>query len=95
MPVHHDAVVFPKFFTTNKSLDLPYLPYDPTRAPLGKNRSLSEEGSLCFQVVGTGGYIKLKGRALGMFDEQKGGWVRQTQDTSNPDITISNRTFWQ
>ncbi|XP_076772890.1 uncharacterized protein LOC143435228 isoform X2 [Arvicanthis niloticus] len=34
MPVRHDAAVFPKIFTTNKTLDLPYLPYDPTRAPL-------------------------------------------------------------
>ena len=30
MPVRHDAIVFPKFFTTNKTVDLPYLPYDPT-----------------------------------------------------------------
>ena len=30
MPVCHDAIVFPKFFTTNKTVDLPYLPYDPT-----------------------------------------------------------------
>jgi hypothetical protein len=30
MSVSHDAIVFPKFFTTNKTVDLPYLPYDPT-----------------------------------------------------------------
>ena len=30
MPVRHDAIVFPKFFTTNKTVDLPYLLYDPT-----------------------------------------------------------------
>ena len=42
VPVRHDAVVFPKFFTTNKTLELPYLPYDPTRAPLGESRSLLE-----------------------------------------------------
>jgi hypothetical protein len=44
MPIRHDAIVFPKFFTTNKTVDLPYLPYDPTRAPLGENRSLLEQG---------------------------------------------------
>lgn len=76
------------------TLELPYLPYDPTRAPLGENHSLSEQGSLCFQIDGTGRCIKLTGRALGMFDEQKGGWVILTQDTSNPDIMISKRTFW-
>ena len=31
IPVRHDAIVFPKFFTTDKTVDLPYLPYDPTR----------------------------------------------------------------
>ena len=52
MPVRHDAIVFPKFFTTNKTVDLPYLTYDPTRAPLGENHSLLEQGSLCFQING-------------------------------------------
>ena len=59
MPVHHDAIVFPKFFTTNKTVDLPYLPYDPTGAPLGENRSLLEQGSLCFQINGPGKCINL------------------------------------
>ena len=59
MPVCHDAIVFPKFFTTNKTLDLPYLPYDPTGAPLGENRSLLEQGSLCFQINGPGKCINL------------------------------------
>ena len=95
MPVRHDAIVFPKFFTTNKTLDLPYLPYDPTRAPLGKNRSLLEQGSLCFQINGPEKCINLTARALGMFNEHRGGWVSTIQDTSNADITITNWTFWQ
>lgn len=95
IPVRHDAVVFPKFLTTDKTLELPYLPFDPTQAPLGENRSLSEQGSLCFQIDGTGGCIKLTGRALGMFDAQTGGRVRLTQDASNPKVTITNMTFWQ
>ena len=73
IPVHHDAVVFPKFFTTKKTLELPYLPFDPIRVPLGENCSLSEQGSLCFQIDGTGKCIKLTGQALGMFDAQTGG----------------------
>ena len=52
MSVRHDTIVFPKFFTTNKTVDLPYLTYDPTRAPLGENHSLLEQGSLCFQING-------------------------------------------
>ena len=69
MPVRHDAIVFPKFFTTNKTLDLPYLPYDPTRASLGENCSLLEQGSLCFQINGPGKCINLTARALGKFNE--------------------------
>ena len=95
MPVRHDAIVFPKFFTTNKTVDLPYLPYDPTRAPLGENRSLLEQGSLCFQINGPGNCFNLTARALGKFNEHRGGWVSTTQDTSNVDITFTNRTFWQ
>jgi hypothetical protein len=49
MPVCHDAIVFLKFFTTNKKLDLPYLPFDPLWVPLGENHPLQEQGSLCFQ----------------------------------------------
>ena len=59
MSVRHDTIVFPKFFTTNKTVDLPYLPYDPTRAPLGENHSLLEQGFLCFQINGQGHCINL------------------------------------
>jgi hypothetical protein len=59
MTVSHDAIVFPKFITANKTVDLPYLPYDPTRAPLGENRSLLEQGSLCLKINGPGNYINL------------------------------------
>ena len=59
MPVRHDAIVFPKFFTTNKKLDLPYLPIDPLRVPLGENHSLQEQGSLCFQFSQKGDCIQL------------------------------------
>jgi hypothetical protein len=59
MPVLHDVTVFPKFFTTNKTVDLQYLPYDRTRAPLGENHSLIEQGPLCFQINGPGNCINL------------------------------------
>ena len=48
MPVRHDAIVFPKFFTTNKTVDLPYLPYDPTRAPLGEKSLFTRTGFFMF-----------------------------------------------
>ena len=50
MPVRHDAILFPRLFTTDESLDLPYVPYDPEIAPLGENRSFISKGSLCFEV---------------------------------------------
>lgn len=50
MPVHHDVQVFPRLFTTNNKLNLPFLPLDAESAFIGENRSLSEEGSLCFTV---------------------------------------------
>ena len=67
----------------------------PTRAPLGENRTLLEQGSLCFRINGPGNCINLTARALGKFNEHRGGWVSTTQDTSNVDITFTNRTFWQ
>eukprot|EP00073_Rattus_norvegicus_P047811 XP_017450018.1 PREDICTED: uncharacterized protein LOC108351322 isoform X1 [Rattus norvegicus] len=95
IPARHDAVVFPKFFMTNKTLELPYLPYDPTWAPLGENRSLSEQGSLCFQLGETGGCITLTGQALGMFDVHNAGRVSLSQDTSKSEVTITRQTYWQ
>ena len=94
MPVRHNTAVFPKFFTTNKTLGLPYLPFDPIWAPLGEKRSLRERGSLCFQIYELGNCIRLTSRALGMFFKYRGGVVKITQDTSNRDITLTNRTFW-
>lgn len=50
MPVSHKAAIFPRFFTTNKTIDLPYLPFDSQVSPLGRNQSFPEEGFLCFSV---------------------------------------------
>ena len=80
MPVRHDAVVFPKFFTTNKSLDLPYIPYDPTWTLLGENRSLPEQGSLCFQFDQRGDCIQLTYLALGWFYGKRTEWVNIRQE---------------
>ena len=74
MPVRHNTAVFPKFFTTNKTLGLPYLPFDPIWAPLGEKRSLRERGSLCFQIYELGNCIRLTSRALGMFLSIEEAW---------------------
>jgi hypothetical protein len=95
MPICPDAVVFPKFFTTNKTLDLPYLQYDPTWAPLGENHSLPERGSLCFQIQQEGKFIWLVNRTLGLFDGQKRGNVNITQNASQENRTDAHLTFWR
>ena len=50
MPVMHDAQVFPRFFTTNDSLGLPYLPISKDVAPIQNNDTWIINGSLCFTV---------------------------------------------
>ena len=50
MPVHHNSKVFPHLFTTNSSLELPYLPMDKEIASITENRSLLLSGSLCFFI---------------------------------------------
>jgi hypothetical protein len=78
MPVCHDAIVFPKFFTTNKKLDLPYLPFDPLRVPLGENCSLQEQGSLCLQLSQRGDCIQLSIHMLGSFKDSETVNLTQT-----------------
>lgn len=95
MPVRHDAVVFPKFFTTNKSLDLPYIPYDPTWTLLGENRSLPEQGSLCFQFDQRGDCIQLTNLALGWFYGKRTEWVNIRQENVGGNRTDFNYTFLQ
>ena len=95
MPVRHDAVVFPKFFTTNKSLDLPYIPYDPTWTPLRENRSLPEQGSLCFQFDQRGDCIQLTNLALGWFYGKRTEWVNIRQENVGGNRTDFNYTLLQ
>jgi hypothetical protein len=83
MPVRHDAIVFPKFFTTNKKLDLPYLPFDPLRVLLGENRSLQEQGSLCFQLPQKGDSIQLSICMLGSFKDRGTVNFTQTREKGN------------
>ena len=93
MPVRHDAIVFPKFFTTNKKLDLPYLPFDPLRVPLGENRSLQEQGSLCFQFSQKGDCIQLSICMIGSFRESGTVNFTQTREKGR-DSTIHVTWFW-
>jgi hypothetical protein len=95
MPVRHDAIVFPKFFTTNKKLDLPYLPFDPLRVPLGENRSLQEQGFLCFQLSQKGGCIQLSIHMLGSFKDSDTVNLTQTREKGNNSIIHVTWFWWQ
>ena len=48
MPVRYDAIVFPKFFTTDKTVDLPYLPYDPNPSTIRRKSLLTRTGFFMF-----------------------------------------------
>ena len=72
MPIHHDAGLFPRLFTSNRSLDIPYLPIETDLAPIGENRSFGLKGTLCFYIVRniseTSSCIPLYNQMAGWFD---------------------------
>lgn len=84
MPVRFNAAVFPRFFTTNSSMNLPYLAKDTVTAPLGENRSFFTEGSLCFSTQNLSKCIHLKQRKYGWFDKAK-----ITVSHTNPTISVN------
>lgn len=47
----HLAQVFPRFFTSNASLQLPFLPWDGEIAPVHESMQLQLKGLLCFQMI--------------------------------------------
>jgi hypothetical protein len=51
MPLMHLAQVFPRFFTSNASLQLPLLPWDGEIAPVQELMQLQLRGLLCFQMI--------------------------------------------
>jgi hypothetical protein len=51
MPVRHDAQVFPRFFATNRSLNIPYLLLYKEIAPIEGNVSIKLKGILWFFLV--------------------------------------------
>lgn len=50
MPVMHDSQVFPRFFTTNESLGMPFLPMDSNTAVANTYETWNVNGSLCFTI---------------------------------------------
>lgn len=100
MPVRHDAQVFPRLFTTTTKLNLPYIPLDSEIAPIGKNRSLTNEGSLCFTVFAdaNSSCINLFRFSAGWFDGYRKYGAQSTSYNSsiNQDntTTYSTKVVW-
>ena len=51
LPLTHSTQVFPCFFTSNTSLQLPFLPDDEGVAPVTEPLQLALQGVLCFQLI--------------------------------------------
>lgn len=66
MPVMYNAQVFPRIFTTDRDLGLPFLPQDNQIDQVRENRSLSLSGSLCFSIDGA------ESDCIGLFNQSFG-----------------------
>ncbi|XP_055464764.1 uncharacterized protein LOC129678107 [Psammomys obesus] len=85
MPVMYDAQVFPRFFTTNDSIGLPYLPMSQDIAPIPDNNTQPNNGSLCFTTNQTHADSCIK---LGNFSYAKLGKETIRNRTSSANATV-------
>jgi hypothetical protein len=51
LTLNHSVQVFPRFFTSNASLQLPFLPDDEGVALVTESLQLALQGLLCFQLI--------------------------------------------
>lgn len=72
MPLTHSAQVFPRFFTSNASLQLPFLPWDGEIAPVQEPMQLQLRGLLCFQMIQNisqnSGWVQMYNQTAAWFD---------------------------
>lgn len=69
MPVRYNAAVFPRFFSANSSINLPYLAKEQMIAPLGETRDFAPAGSICFTTnITQAECIPLARRTYGWYD---------------------------
>lgn len=80
MPICHDAKLFPRLFSSNRSLDVPYLPLEADLAPIGENRSFNLEGTLCFYIVHN---ISEASSCIPLYN-QTAGWFDLPPDSGGP-----------
>lgn len=70
MPVMHNAQIFPHFFTTDKELELAYLPFDEQIQALLENRTFFLQGSLCFMLISS---LKIRANVYSCIINQQPG----------------------
>jgi len=51
LPLTHSAQLFPRFFSSNALLQLPFLPWGGEIAPVNDSLQLQLKGLLCFQMI--------------------------------------------
>ena len=97
MPVRYNAAVFPRFFTTNSSMNLPYLPLDSLAASLGENRTFETDGSLCFTTRNHSNCLSLKQHMYGWFSrDRKSGEFSQSfrENKTYTNAVVSLKVLW-
>ncbi|XP_057351151.1 uncharacterized protein LOC130681716 [Manis pentadactyla] len=97
MPVRYNAAVFPRFFTTNSSMNLPYLPLDSLAASLGENRTFETDGSLCFTTRNHSNCLSLKQHMYGWFSrDRKSGEFSQSfrENKTYTNAAVSQMVLW-
>ena len=86
----HDAQVFPRFFVSNLSLNLAYLPLDEQISPIEGPRNFSLKGSLCFVLVKNISYV---GECIQLYN-QSAAWFEIPWDTPPYSVNASYLSGW-
>ncbi|XP_057356155.1 uncharacterized protein LOC130683343 isoform X1 [Manis pentadactyla] len=95
MPVRYNAVVFPRLFTTNSSINLPYVAMDTVTAPLGENRSFVTSGSLCFTTnITQTNCIPLTRKAYGWYDPYDRHTAASSSRTAFSQANLTLEVIW-
>lgn len=85
MPGMYNAQVFPRFFASNRSLGLAYLPLDKQLSCIEGKRQLFLEGSLCFILVKN---ISEKSKCV-MLYSQSAAWFERLWTPGQFSVNVS------
>lgn len=86
MPVMFNAQVFPRFFATNRSLGVAYLPLDVQISPMMTNNSYGLAGSLCFTLITS---LDVKTPCINLLNQSAAWQGEASWGTGNKDISAN------